>query len=158
MNPRTINRWFPQGRPRTRHCSAANCARATREGKPFCSEHVERLPYVQGLLDQLAAREDEEDRVRKRGTRAVDPNGLTAREILLSLWVNGDRTVARLARELNMDFETLKVYVAALKRKGLVTVKPTRRGAGIVTLVPQVAQIEDPRFLTEQAEGGQSAA
>ena len=47
----------------------------------------------------------------------------------------------------------------ALKRQGLVNVKPTRRGAGIVSLTQQIAQTQDPRTLAQRKpEGEQSAA
>lgn len=161
MNPRSIIKWMRSGRTKTTHCDEEGCSRATREGKPYCSEHVDRLPYVQTLMDRIADKEAEEDRVAKRGIRAVEISGLTAREILLALWVNGERTVARLSRELNLEFETVKVYVRALQRRGLVDVKPTRRGAGIVRLTGRLSGLSDPRGLAQLGdltEGNQSAA
>ena len=35
-------RWGPRGRPQATHCAIETCRKATREGKPFCSDHVER--------------------------------------------------------------------------------------------------------------------
>lgn len=163
MIPRTIIKWMRSGRNKTTHCDEEGCKRATREGKPYCSEHVGRLPYVQALVEQIAEKEAEEAQVAKRGVRAVDPYGLTAREVLLTLWVNGERTVARLSRELNIDFETVKLYVRCLERNGFVNVEPTRRGAGVVSLADRIAFVKDPRELASlqdrpTQEGNQSAA
>jgi len=147
MNPKVMmTRWGPPtGRKKPTHCAAEDCVQATREGKPFCSDHVERLSYVQQVQARIAAREDELAAVKKRGGRAVDIEGIIARDVLCSLWINGERSVARLSRELNVDFEVLKHYVARLKKAKQLTQTSPRRGAGKVTLVPALSEIEDPR-------------
>jgi hypothetical protein len=46
---------------RTRHCEAVDkgtgriCTQSTREGKPYCPDHVENHPYVQDLLNRMEA-------------------------------------------------------------------------------------------------------
>lgn len=147
MNPKVMmTRWGPPtGRKKPTHCEADDCVQATREGKPFCSDHVERLTYVQEVQARIEARENELAAVKKRGTRAVDLEGIIARDVLCSLWINGERSVARLSRELNVDFEVLKHYIARLKKAKQLTQTSPRRGAGKVTLVPALAEIEDPR-------------
>ena len=147
MNPKVMmTRWgSPTGRKKPTHCEAEDCVQATREGKPFCSDHVERLSYVEQVQARIAAREHELAAVKKRGGRAVDLEGIIARDVLCSLWINGERSVARLSRELNVDFEVLKHYVARLKKAKQLTQTSPRRGAGKVTLVPALSEIEDPR-------------
>jgi hypothetical protein len=147
MNPKVMmTRWGPPtGRKKPTHCEAEDCSQATREGKPFCSDHVERLSYVQEVQARIVAREAELAAVKKRGGRAVDLEGIIARDVLCSLWINGERSVARLSRELNVDFEVLKHYVARLKKAKQLTQTSPRRGAGKVTLVPALSEIEDPR-------------
>lgn len=149
MNPKVMmTRWGrPTGRKKPTHCEADDCVQATREGKPFCSDHVERLSYVQEVQARIAARERELAEVTKRGARAVDIEGIVARDILLSLWINGQRSVARLSRELNVDFEVLKHYVSRLKKAKQLTQTSPRRGAGKVTLVTALSEIEDPRLV-----------
>jgi len=134
MNPRILESFARSGRPQTRYCDALGCRQATREGKPYCSEHVEEHPYVQQLISLLSERDHEESRVRRQGPRAVDVSGLTAREILQFVKVHGQRTVQRLARELNIDFKTLEGYVKALKKSGLISTSQTRRGATVIKL------------------------
>jgi len=126
----------PSRRRRATRCSAAGCDEATREGKPFCTEHVEEHDYVQDLLATLEAQDAEIQRVARLGARAVDPEGLTACEILNTLRVHGPRTVRRLARELNHEAKVLEAYVKALERRGLVTKdKKGRKRRRLVHLV-----------------------
>lgn len=147
MIPKTLNKFLVPTRKRKkpRHCERADCSEATREGKPYCSDHVGELPYVQAVQARIAAREQEHDAVARRGARAVDPYGPTARDILLSLWINEERTVARLARELNLDFQMVQHYVKRLARAKLIELIPARRGAGKARLVPALAAESDPR-------------
>ncbi|MDC3379430.1 hypothetical protein OAX78_04020 [Planctomycetota bacterium] len=118
----------------TRACAARRCAATTREGKPYCPDHVESHPYVQNILSILAEREAEEETVRQRGPRAVDPHGLTAKELVLHLSLHGARTVERLSRELQLDTKVLDGYVGALVRRGVVSLGRTNRGSTVVRL------------------------
>jgi hypothetical protein len=131
MTPRTMPRWARE-RPVTRHCQQPLCGTATRQGKPFCSAHVDEHPYVKNLLARIDGKHAEEARVRDRGSRAVDPNGLTSQEILRFLIVHGERTVPRLARDLNVDLGTLRAYVSALARKHRVSLGENKRGATLI--------------------------
>lgn len=131
MTPRTTPRWARE-RPVTRHCQQPLCGTATRQGKPFCSAHVNEHPYVKELLARIDGKQAEEARVRVRGGRAVDPEGLTAQEILRFLVVHGERTVPRLARDLNVDLPTVRCYVSVLKRHKQVEVRENKRGAVVV--------------------------
>ena len=52
-------------------CSCAECGKTTANGKPYCSDHIDRLPYVAALLARLgteyadeAPETDEHTRVR----------------------------------------------------------------------------------------------
>lgn len=118
----------------TRFCDVPECTQTTREGKPYCPDHVENHPYVQNLLQNLAEREDEEEKVRQRGAKAVNPDGLTIKEIVLHLSLHGARTVERLAREMNLDSKVLDGYIASLKRRGVISFSRTNRGSTVVKL------------------------
>ena len=117
-----------------RSCKITGCQNSTREGKPFCPDHVERHDYVQGILEILARREAEEDRVRRKGASAVDPQGLTAQELILHLSQHGSRTVERLSREFQLESEVMRDYIDALLERGLVQIGRTARGSPIVRL------------------------
>lgn len=121
----------------TRGCHSSGCSHTTREGKPYCPDHVGQHPYVQEILSALEERRAEDDKVRARGARAVNLKGLTAKEILLHLTLHGSRTIERLSRELQIDNEVLLGYVRALVKRGVIDLGRTNRGSTVVKLVGQ---------------------
>lgn len=128
VNPKSIERWTHRGRVESRKCGAAGCMASTREGKPYCPEHVLLNPYVRTLLERLAGREAEEARVLRQGQRAVDPEGITAQEILSYLCVHGQRSLPQLGRELTLDVKLVTAYVKVLESNRWVKTKRDRRG------------------------------
>lgn len=108
------------------------CGQPTREGKPYCPEHVDRQPYVAELLAELASQEEELAMVAMRGADAVDPSGLTARELLQLVRLHGPRTVQRLGRELNIKPVLISCYVRALAQVGMVELGLSKRGKTVV--------------------------
>lgn len=130
-----LDRLARHGRIRPRRCGLETCERATKGGKPFCVDHVAQQPYVQELMAKMAAREEEEARVRRLGAGAVDPEGITAREILAYLLIQGPSTVRRLAHELHLEGRTVEGYVRGLQRAGRVATSRNRRGGLVVTRV-----------------------
>lgn len=127
-----------------RHCEAPGCNQATREGKAYCSDHVEMHPYVQDLIMRLEEREAEDERVNRRGPRAVNLQGITTQEILQHLAFHGPRTEERLCRELNLEVKTLQGYVQAMRRKKLVTLGHTKRGSTVVKLAKPLVRAAEP--------------
>ena len=109
------------------HCTLPGCDMRTREAKPYCPEHVEQHEYVQQLLERLEAREKELSRVRRRGARAVELDGIAAREVLSYLRCHGPRTVRRIARDLNLELCLARAFVEGLKRQGALQTRRTRR-------------------------------
>lgn len=124
----------PLRRQGGRKCDAPGCTATTREGKPFCTEHVEMHSYAQAVLQTLAERERQDDAVARKGGRAARLDALTVQEIRVHLEHNGPRTVERLVRELNVDEKTIRGYVAAMRRAGLVRMGRTKRGSDLVRL------------------------
>lgn len=141
MFPRILDRNPERSATTSRGCAAAACGQSTREGKPYCSDHVGEHPYVQEILSTLAARQAEEAAVRNRGSGAVDIGGLTARELLLHLSLHGARTVERLSRELQLESQVLSGYVSALVDDGRVSLGRTNRGSTIVRLSGDTGRI-----------------
>ena len=144
MFPRTVEHFSRSTNSTTRSCDAPGCSATTREGKPYCPDHVEQHPYVQSILDLLTAREEEEASVRSRGARAVDPDGLTARELLLHLSLHGARTLERLSRELQLEMEILKGYISALESRQLINLGRTHRGSTVVRLGAAEDEKDEP--------------
>lgn len=118
-------------------CDIEGCENTTREGKPFCPDHIDHLPEVSRIKQRLAAVEDEITLVKRYGAHAVDVDGFTAHEILHYLDQYGGRTIARMARDFGMEAEVMGYYVRKLKRKKLVKTKPSRRDGTLVALPTQ---------------------
>lgn len=102
-------------------CRVQGCGHSTTERKPYCIDHLDRLPYVQELREALVHRDSEEAAAASRkGWRAVDPTGSRAREIIDQLAVKGAQTPKRLAITVEIRPTSLENYLSALERAGLV--------------------------------------
>jgi len=125
-------------RAQTRVCGYAGCHHGTREGKPFCSEHVGLNEHAQKVLAQIALREAEDARVTDVMTKVKDYNvrGITARSIVQNLAEHGVRTKERLCRELNLERPVLDGYAKALINRGLLHLGRTGRGSETLSLTP----------------------
>jgi len=123
----------------TRECMEPGCLNTTRESKPYCPDHVELNPYIQGILEKLEERKIEHNRVKEVGQDAVDLSGLTVNEILLHLELHGSRTVERLKREFQLEDSVLLPYFEKLERAGKITLGKTQRGSTVVRLKQRVA-------------------
>lgn len=134
MRPHTVTHHSGHSHGTIRSCRHANCGQSTREGKPFCPDHVDQHSYVQEILKILEEREAEEERVRQEGPEAVNLTGLTAQELMLHLSQHGSRTVERLSREFQLEAPVMHNYVSALLGEGLVIVGRTTRGSTVVRL------------------------
>lgn len=113
-------------RPIASKCQLANCGTSTREGKPYCSSHVEEIPYVQRILHELELREKESKRL-DRG-RYIDVDGHLVRETLLLL-DQGSYTSAKLARLLDLNHAAAETLIRMMFRKKLAKMGRTDRGA-----------------------------
>ena len=85
-------------------CSAPGCSNRPTGFKPFCSDHLEQLPYVRGLLASIES-------------------GLQEDEILAMLDASGALTIPRLALRLDVPERTLRRSLAGLKARGRVEVR-----------------------------------
>lgn len=143
----------------------AGCGRPTTERKPYCIEHLDRLPYVQDLQAELQMREAEElAAAGRKGWRAVEIDGSRAREIIDQLAVRGAQTPKRLAITVEIKPSSLENYLAALERAGLVHTLTlgSRRGTPrkVVTLTDDgkkhAVALDEPLF--EEGAGNADAA
>ena len=139
-------RFIPPDRPDTkgghgaRKCEADGCNQATRENKPFCSDHVDQHPYVQAILATLAGDEEEIERIQARGKKAVDTDGSLVASILLQLEQNGERTLERLSRDLWVDKPIVETAVRELAKQGIVTLGMTKRKSTTAMLASKPPQ------------------
>ena len=145
-------------------CRVQGCGHVTTERKPYCIDHLDRLPYVRELQAQLSSRDAEEVAAASRkGWRAVDPDGSRAREIIDQLAVKGAQTPKRLAITVELRPNSLENYLSALERAGLVKTLTlgSRRGTPrrVVTLTDEgkthAVPIDEP--IDENGEAAEAA-
>jgi DNA-binding transcriptional ArsR family regulator len=104
------------------------CSSATTGRKPFCIDHLEELPYVAALREELAARE----------AKRLNLDGSRAQELIEMIALRGAVTPKRLALVVDLGEAELMRHIRALERAGFVTTITlgSRRGTSrrIVTL------------------------
>jgi hypothetical protein len=131
---RTANLEFASGVVRgvRQDCAAAGCSHATTGRKPYCVEHLERLPYVRALVAELSCRKAElvvagSD----QALQAVDPSSPRAREIVNQIAFHGARSMERLGMDMDIPTHTTESYVRALEQAGVLEVLTlgSRRGS-----------------------------
>ena len=143
MNLQALVRPGEPGRSptRTRYCSklikGKECGLRTREGKLFCSEHVEEHDYVRNLMQRIENKEKEIEKVRKKGKSAITPDSENLKEIKSHLEINGSRTIRKLQRELQMTESTIEGFVDYLVDEEDYTRSVTSRGDAVIN--PDVA-------------------
>jgi hypothetical protein len=75
------------------HC--AKCGKATREGKPYCVDHVLLHPYAASVAREITRRHAEAE-----GYADFDPQGTLAGDVVLAVAHIGETSAARLRREV----------------------------------------------------------
>ncbi len=122
----------------TRTCEVRECAKTTREGKPYCPDHVERHLYVQWILEQISGMDHAAQEIKEHGTRAVDPDGPLVGEILDRLTNEphlGFASVARLTKEVRRDAAVVRKVLYVASKRGLVILGKNKRGNSTVELI-----------------------
>ena len=121
---------------KTKYCSkdvkGSPCGGKTREGKDFCGDHISELPYIKKLLQRIQDKENEVQKVRKKGKKAVAPSSENLKEIKTHLEFNGARTTKRLQRELQMTESTIEGFVDYLEDEEHIFRSRTTRGDDVI--------------------------
>ena len=107
-------------------CGAKGCLKTTREGKPYCSTHVEHSPYVKRVLEELALRDQEANDL--AAGLDISKNGHLVRETLLSL-EQGSYTAAKLSRLMDISHAAAETLIRVICDKKLAVMGKTDRGA-----------------------------
>lgn len=126
---RELLREQQESRSRAQYCEI--CSQLTREGKPYCPEHVDHHPYVRKILAILDARSQEKKSLETKEGKA---RGNFDEEIISYLQVYGPRTMERLSRELNIPKFSLVKIIKSMKTKKLVKTSSNKRHSTIVRL------------------------
>ena len=124
----TIRAILPEGGSHkgTSSCQNRSCKKSTREGKPFCSGHVEDAPYVRAILDILKNSAKEAATLRK-GKGRINKQGYFYRETLLLLR-SRDFTAKGLSRRLDLSHKAAERLIWLMAKDKLVKAGETSRG------------------------------
>jgi hypothetical protein len=112
----------------TRECEV--CGRTTREGKPFCSRHIEHAPYIQEVQARLAERAAEEALL-ETGSAPVPCDGFFVNEAILILRTR-DFTVKSFSRRLDITHKAAERLIYLLVEWGHCTRRKTSRGGNTI--------------------------
>ena len=110
-------------------CQATDCKANTREGKPYCSNHIELSPYVKRVLKEIAQREAEAAAL--SDGYEVPKKGHLIKETLILLDQNS-YTAARLSRLLDVDHCSAEALIRQMSRQELAKMGRTERGAIVI--------------------------
>lgn len=114
----------------TRDCESPDCTKSTREGKPFCSKHIESSPYIRVILAKLAKR-DQEVKILEDFVKEIPLNGFFVREALLLLRTK-DFTIKAFSRRLDISHKAAERLIAFLIEKDYAKLLKTTRGGRTV--------------------------
>lgn len=101
---------------------------------------MDEHPYVKEILAKLAGDEDEIERIRARGKKAVDLDGSLVAAIIQKLEQMGSLTVERLAREVWQDQKIIDSAINVLVNRTIVKLGRTNRGSTVVILINKPPQ------------------
>lgn len=121
-----------------RYCTMLGCRTQTKDGKPFCVRHVEHCAYVVEVQRKIDQREQEiADVKRGRGSHVIKRDSIVINDLLLTLKIDGSRTVAKLARDDNrLDKTSTEVYARQMRKFGLVSMMLNERRKWVVHAMP----------------------
>lgn len=122
--------------PKTEHkgtctCTFKGCKKTTREGKPFCSPHVENSPYIKKILAEIKKRDKEERKLNlTRGN--ISQDGFFVREALLLLRTR-DFTAKAFSRRLDISHHAASRLIAMMVKWGYAKQTRTTRGGSTIS-------------------------
>lgn len=137
--------WEESERRGARPCEHPGCFNRTYGYKAFCTDHFEGNDYAAKVIQELADREEEIERVKKRGWSQVNLNGSVAYDVLLAL--EQPKGLGAIQKCLLLESSLVKHYLEALQRGGLVKrfCCPRRKYRPIYRLLPEGEEVLDRR-------------
>lgn len=123
----------------SRRCKQDGCKQSTRDGKPYCPNHVEEADYPRLLLTEIDKREKEVEALLKGKEIALDGHLVRETQLLLGWSACTER---RLGRMLDIPHKAVEVLVDQLVALQKIKRCRTPRGSVIVELVPEPVEEE----------------
>ena len=121
-----LNSLKDQTPPTNDRCNYHGCEATTREGKPYCSDHIEECHYIKSVLAEIDKRNGE-SKVLDSG-RWISTNAYLIREAIIQL-EHGTFTAARLGRVLDISERGADILIRQMARHGFVKLSVSETGA-----------------------------
>lgn len=130
----------------TSECQDRSCGKSTREGKPYCSKHIEQGWYIRQVIAQLKEAEQELADLEKADHEdPVRIGGFYIRETLLLLRM-GSYSIKALSRRLDVSHLAARRLIDMLDALGMAVKKETSGGLTISGIgAPDLAPPPKPR-------------
>ena len=111
-------------RRRPRYCQS--CGNSTQGGKPYCSDHLDSIPYVREIKRRIAELEKQIERV--DGGKTIPTQGALISDILDAVRILGPITANGLSRRANLasPFVVRRVLERLVKRGVLARSQPNK--------------------------------
>lgn len=115
-------------------CTYQGCSTRTREGKPYCIDHIMCHDYPRQIVAILEQHRAELDDI-ESGSAPVNVKGHIALDVIKFLMEVQSATIERIARERGYSHAVSEKIVVALAGAGVVTTGRTGRGSMFAQLV-----------------------
>ena len=113
------------------YCTYPNCRRTTREGKPYCIEHLTLSPYIKSLTG-LVERRESHIKCLLAGNLDLDPG--VVEEIMSMIKTSGEATLQRVSFATGYTQRVISTYVQKLIAQGVLEEGRTPRGSVMVRI------------------------
>lgn len=134
----TLNDLF--GPPVARVVTCEACGKVTREGKPVCPDHLDRLPYVAEIIVRVDELKDSVDRLAREYGPLPPRDGVLAGELRSILVTHGEASTERVRHELpgscGAGIVQSRLVTWMPEVPGVVSIGKTRRGLALWGLKP----------------------
>ena len=118
----------------SRTCGADSCELGTKDGKPYCSDHVLMNSYAQRVLTGLANRQDEVDNLH-RTKYQLPEQSILSDEVIQLLRQLGGLSLDGSAKQLHISREKMGRLAAIMKRRKIITLFKNKRNCWIMGLL-----------------------
>lgn len=124
---------LPGGYTESTECSAPGCGKVTRDGKPYCSNHVLMMDYARRLAMSVGQREWEITQGEKGNLPPQD--GVLIADAICLLEQHGRLTIESLSRRLGVSKKVVRLVVSVLTSMGRIGHVFVSRSEGAVQLI-----------------------
>lgn len=124
--------------PRVKPCGVENCGAPTKNGKPYCLDHMDLVQRADAIMVEVEARRREVNAVLDAGAegwRRVDIDGSIAKEIVEVVKLFGAQPMPSLTKIVQLKRDIVAPYVKALVAHGRLQVSRVHCGRSLTEVV-----------------------